>query len=41
MYKFIKDFLKQKEPEKFILSFDAIPAWLNEREKASRGSARK
>ncbi len=38
MYKFIKDFLKQKEPEKFILSFDAIPAWLYEREKASRGS---
>ena len=37
MYKFIKDFLKQKEPEKFILSFDAIPAWLYEREKASRG----
>jgi len=38
MYKFIKDFLKQKEPEKFILAFDAIPAWLDEREKTSRAS---
>jgi hypothetical protein len=37
MYKFIKSLLKQKEPEKFILSFDAIPAWLYEREKASGG----
>jgi hypothetical protein len=36
MYKFIKDFLKPKEPEKFTLVFDAIPAWLNEREKTSR-----
>ena len=25
MYKFIKDLLKQKEPEKFILAFDADP----------------
>jgi hypothetical protein len=38
MYKFIKDLLKQKEPEKFILAFDAIPAWLDEREKTSRAS---
>ena len=38
MYKFIKDFLKPKEPEKFILAFDAIPAWLDEREKTSRDS---
>ena len=36
MYKFIKNFLKQKEPEKFTLSFDAIPKWLDEREKTSR-----
>ena len=38
MYKFIKDLLKQKEPEKFTLAFDAIPAWLDEREKTSRES---
>jgi hypothetical protein len=38
MYKFIKNLLKQKEPEKFILAFDAIPAWLDEREKTSRAS---
>ena len=38
MYKFIKDLLKQKEPEKYILAFDAIPAWLDEREKTSRAS---
>ena len=38
MYKFIKDLLKQKEPEKFTLAFDAIPAWLDEREKTSRAS---
>jgi hypothetical protein len=36
MYKFIKDFLKPKEPEKFIVAFDAIPAWLDEHEKTSR-----
>jgi len=36
MYKFIKDLLKPKEPEKFILTFDAIPTWLDEREKTSR-----
>ena len=38
MYKFIKDLLKQKEPEKSNLAFDAIPAWLDEREKTSRAS---
>jgi hypothetical protein len=38
MYKFIKDFLKHKEPEKFILTFDAIPTWLDEHEKTSRVS---
>ena len=38
MYKFIKDLLKQKEPEKSTLAFDAIPAWLDEREKTSRAS---
>ncbi len=36
MYKFIKDLLKPKEPEKFILPFDTIPTWLDEREKTSR-----
>lgn len=36
MYTFIKNLLKQKEPEKFTLEFDAIPAWLEEREKDSR-----
>jgi len=36
MYKFIKDLLKHKEPEKFILPFATIPTWLDEREKASR-----
>ena len=38
MYKFIKDLLKQKEPERFTLAFYAIPAWLDEREKTSRAS---
>jgi len=38
MYKFIKDLLKQKEPDKCSLAFDAIPAWLDEREKTSRAS---
>ena len=38
MYKFIKDLLKQKEPEKCTLAFDAIPAWLDDREKTSRAS---
>jgi len=38
MYTFIKKLLKQKEPEKFTLAFDAIPAWLNEQEKISRSA---
>jgi len=38
MYTFIKKLLKQKEPVKFILAFDAIPAWLDEREKISRSA---
>ncbi|MDD1695390.1 MAG: hypothetical protein LUQ54_00690 [Methanoregula sp.] len=38
MYTFIKKFLKQKEPEKCILSFDAIPAWLTQQEKISRSA---
>jgi hypothetical protein len=38
MYKFIKGLLKQKEPEKRILAFDAVPAWLDDHEKSSRVS---
>ena len=38
MYSFFKKFLKPKEPEKFILAFDAIPAWLDEQEKISRSA---
>jgi hypothetical protein len=38
MYTFIKKLLKQKEPDKFTLAFDAIPAWLDEREKISRSA---
>jgi hypothetical protein len=38
MYTFIKKLLKQKEPEKFTLAFDAIPAWLDEQEKISRSA---
>jgi hypothetical protein len=38
MYRFIKDLLKKKEPEKFTLAFDAIPAWLDEHEMTSRAS---
>jgi hypothetical protein len=38
MFKFIKGLLKQKEPEKCILAFDAVPAWLNDHEKTSRDS---
>ncbi len=34
MYKFIKDLLKKKEPERIILSMSAVPAWLDEREKS-------
>ena len=36
MYKFIKDLLKKKEPEKILLAFSAVPAMLDEREKSSR-----
>jgi hypothetical protein len=36
MYKFIKDLLKKKEPERMILSFNAVPVWLDERENISR-----
>jgi hypothetical protein len=35
MYKFIKDLLKKKEPEKLVLPLDAVPALLDEREKAA------
>jgi len=40
MYKFFKDFLKKKEPENITLTFDAIPAWLDEHEKTLRTSLR-
>ncbi|HZK29929.1 MAG TPA: hypothetical protein VFC43_01665 [Methanoregula sp.] len=36
MYKFIKDLLKKKEPEKLVLPLDAVPALLDDREKALR-----
>jgi hypothetical protein len=36
MYKFIKDLLKKKEPEKLLVPLDAVPALLDEREKAMR-----
>lgn len=36
MYKFIKDLLKKKEPEKLIVPLDTVPALLDEREKALR-----
>jgi hypothetical protein len=36
MYKFIKDLLKKKEPEKLVVPLDAVPALLDEREKALR-----
>jgi len=38
MHSFIKKLLKQKEPKKYILAFDAIPAWLDEQEKISRSA---
>jgi hypothetical protein len=40
MYKFFKDLLKKKEPENITLTFDAIPAWLDEHEKILRTSLR-
>jgi hypothetical protein len=36
MYKFLKDILKKKEPEHVTLTFDAIPAWLDDHEKGLR-----
>jgi hypothetical protein len=38
MHSFIKKLLKPKEQEKLILAFDAIPPWLDEREKTSRSA---
>ena len=38
MYKFIKNILKRKDRDKFILSFDTIPAWLDNHEKIFRTS---
>jgi hypothetical protein len=36
MYKFIKDFLKPKEPKRITLAFSTIPAWIDEHERTSR-----
>jgi hypothetical protein len=41
MYKFIKDLLKKKEPEKTTISLNAVTALLDEREKALRLSLEK
>jgi hypothetical protein len=38
MHSFIKKLLNPKEPKKYILAFDAIPAWLDEQEKISRSA---
>jgi hypothetical protein len=38
MHSFIKKLLKQKEPKKYTLAFDTIPAWLDEQEKISRSA---
>ena len=38
MHSFIKKFLKPKEPKKYDLAFDAIPAWVDEQEKTSRSA---
>lgn len=40
MYEFFKDFLKKKEPENITLTFNAIPAWLDEHEKSLRSRLR-
>jgi len=40
MYKFFKDLLKKKEPEQVTLTFDAIPALLDEHEKTLRSRLR-
>ena len=37
MYKFFKDFLKKKEPEHITLTFNTIPAWLDDHEKNLHG----
>src|SRR5512137_135690 len=37
MYKFIKDILKKKEPENITLTFDTLPAWLDDHEKTLYG----
>jgi hypothetical protein len=38
MHSFIKKLLKQKDPKKYTLAFDTIPAWLDEQEKISRSA---
>jgi hypothetical protein len=38
MHSFIKKLLNPKEPKKYVLAFDAIPAWLDEQEKISRSA---
>jgi hypothetical protein len=38
MHSFIKKLLKPKEPKKYDLAFDAIPAWVDEQEKISRSA---
>jgi hypothetical protein len=38
MHSFIKKLLKQKEPKKYTLAFDTIPAWLDEQEKIPRSA---
>jgi len=40
MYKFLKDILKKKEPEHVTLTFDAIPAWLDNHEEGLRTKLR-
>lgn len=41
MYKFLKDILKKKEPENVPLTFDAIPAWLDDHEEGLRTKLQK
>ena len=36
MYKFITKFLGHKAPEPFVIAFEAIPGWVQEREKAAQ-----
>lgn len=40
MYKFLKDILKKKEPENVTLTFNAIPAWLDDHEEGLRTKLR-